>query len=81
MHDNRSESDYHYFEGRTLAIAPTTTLKVRRDWRSVTSNCSMTVFADPIALKVASAGREMGLTLDVFFSASWMSLAMACVGT
>ena len=73
---HQSELDHLDFEERTLAMLVTTALKMRRGWRYVElieSSWPMAVFADPIAITVVFAGPEMNLTLDVFFSAAWIS--------
>ena len=57
----------------------TIALKVLRGWRYVAlmeSNWPMAVFADPIAFAVISAVPEIGLILDMFRSASWISLTI-----
>ena len=80
MHEHRSELDYRGFDEHTLEMLVTTALKMRRGWRYVElmeSSSRMTVFADPSAITVVSAGPGMHLILDVFFSAPWMSFAMS----
>ena len=83
MHDHQSGSDRYYIDGRTLAMPLTTALKARRGWSCVelrVSNWLIAVFADPISFLVVSTGPGMGLTSDVFFPASSISLIMNWVG-
>ena len=65
-------------------MAVTTALKALRGWRYVelmVSNWLIAAFADPTAFTVETTGTGTDFTLDIFFSASWISLTMAGVGT
>ena len=79
---HRSELDHRGFEECTLKMVVTTALNTRRGWRYVELmefSWRMAVFADTTAITVVFARPEMNLTLDVLYSATWISLTTTWV--
>ena len=80
MGDRKLKLHNRCFKRRTLAMPVTTALKTLRGWRYVElmkSIWPIAVFAEPIAITAVSARPEMDPTLDMFFSASWISLTIS----